>query len=793
MKTMKCDYLSPRPVKPEIVTIAGGKTAALPRACPVNKYANDAAPGRWLVACPVEPGAGEKLAAAIAAGGERAAEAAGGLRLLGGKLILKRTWPQFADAIDLHALGGGKPETRSVLLMGIDVPSPLLVRVCIGAAGMNVAGEMWINGQAVAHGQFVRLGKGRHAVVVEAYHGHRGQYIDWKLARLSPRFTEVTTREIDEVHDWRLSLWQAERDAVTADAGKLLASVKIDESTIRGRDGFFRVARSVNGRWWFVDPRGRAFYYTGITGLNNGGTGGRRAHKPRVKEARVRQWMELLRQWRYTGMGAWTTSEFFGRGMPFTEVVEGYYVKPWLKVKFPDVFDPRWRANVGAKCKRLCPPLRNNRDCVGYFLENERGFMELQHHGERLIVNSPAYRYAGAVKEDRLVLAAEPDLNTRGLSLLQFALSLKPSTAAYRTAWEFVLKRHGDLKGLGRAWGIDLGCRDQVRRLTANEILLIGDGYQADQADFVKLWVARHHGVMIDAIRKYDSNHLILGMRWGGGPPAPATGEAERQLGEVYSQNCYQADLYETYEATYREMRMPMLNGEYGLDTDSYSLVRNPIEPPGGYSIDERRELRIRHGLDRVFAHRGVVGMTRYRWHGVAVGGGEVRWANVPEIFRINSRAVPLAVASDRPAGAPKRAPHGQYFLTLHGGSVFVDTLPAWRKGEKDSYRVRSGNVRVGVVCRHGRWEARVYGDGIDGELTEAANLPGGRVRLAMKVRITPTLFTAATAKATYVLDLRRDASGAGVEGTFTGRYEGHEARGHVVGGLFRPAATVNC
>jgi len=791
MKQGSAKMFPPRPARPEITTIAAPKGFAPgPRATPVA-LADDAMPHEWLYACPVEAGAGEKLAAMLAGGSVPAAEALAALRRLPKTRIRKGAWPQFADAIDLKAVGGEKPELRSVYFTVVRTAKVRLVRVCHGAAGMNVSARMWVSGRQVAHGQLVRLGKGAHPVVVEAYHGREGVWLKWNLAHLAPRFTEVTAGEIDEVYRWRLSLWEAEQAADKADEGKLLAKVRIDPATVTGSEGFFRAGRSVNGRWWLIDPSGRAFYYKGVCGLNNGGIGGRRAHRRRVAPATVRQWIGLLKQWRFSGMGSWTTSEFFDKHLPYTDIIEGYYVRPWLKLKFPDPFDPAWRRNLTAKCRRICSPQRSSRDLVGYFLENERGFMEGLHLGERIVANSPAWRYAGPVRADRLVLAAEPKLDTRGLALLQFALSLDDKAHAFGRAWQFVLSRHGDLAALSKAWGVEIASAETIRQLTANEVLLISESYQADLYDFVKLWVGEFFRAHTEAIRRFDPNHLILGMRWGG-TPGPAVLEAEKEWGQVLSRNNYAAEFYEHFDDLWQQTHLPILNGEYSTDTDSYTIVRNPIEPPGGYDPAERQAVRARQAMDRIFSHPGVVGVTKYRWHGRGdnlFNDGQIQWENVPALYRINTRAVSEAVRWDRPPRPPAGPLNGLFFVTLVGGTVLVDTLPAAREGDADSYRIRTGQLRIGLVCRRGKWDRQVYGDGIRGKLTEARRLAGGQVRLAVTVERHPTMLTDTRANARYTLELLGD--GEKLEGTFDGTYDGRKTSGRAIGYCFRPAASV--
>ena len=782
--------LLPKPARPGITEIPAAEGFAPAEGVPVAAFADDAVLTHWLYACPAEEGCGEKLAAAGHGGGAAGAAALAGLRPLPAEMVVPDSWPDVTDAIDLKAVGGGEPDVRSVYLAVVANDRPRLVRVCHGAAGMNVSACMWVAGRQVAHGELLRLGAGAYPVVVEAGHGRDGYWIRWDLARLAPRFTEVTEAQIDEVHRWHVARWQATLDGAGADEDEMLSRIEFDPATIRGAEGFFRVGRSVNGRWWLIDPDGRAFYHKGCTGLNAGGIGGRRANLPPVPDETARLWAACLKQWRFNALGAWTTPEFFDKGIAFAETIEAYYVEPWLIEKFPDVFDPRWAANLDAKCREICTPLRDNRMLIGYFLDNERGFMDVLGQGVRIVSRSPTYRYAGPIPQEGLVLAAEPQLNIEGIGLLQFCLSLDESVLAARAAWEFVLSRHATPAGVGEAWGVEFGSKQAVRELTAREELLISEAYQEDLSDFVRAWVAQYYRVFTETIRRYDPNHLTLGMRHGG-TPSPAVLEAEAEWADVVSRNNYRAQFYEAFDDCCRGSDRPVLNGEFSTHTDAFTLVRNPIEPPGGYDETTRQAIRAREALDRICTHPGVVGYTKYRWH----GGGDKLWQDgapamhiVDPLRRANYRAVSIATSWDHPPRTEHGPLHGQVFVTLVGGSMSAHELPAPKAGAEPSVQIRAGEVALGLVCRAGTWDARVHGDGIRGSVTDQKT-EGSRYHVTLEVKVVPGLFTRSPAEARYSIDLVRDDTK--LEGTFEGTHNGRPVAGRAIGYLFRPAATV--
>jgi hypothetical protein len=787
--------LLPRPRPPRVISIAAPRRFVAQPGAPVVAFSNDRVITRWLCRVPVEAGAGAQLARAAGQPAKTDSEAFGALSPLPRTAIVKDSWPDVTDAIDLNPLGNGQARVHSLFFTVLRVSRPRLARVCHGACGMNTSARMWISGRKAPHGTLVRLAAGRHPVVMEVYHGHDGEWIKWNMARLAPRFTVVTKAEIAEVHRWHLRNWEFTRQAARMDESRLFAGVRIDPATLRGREGFIRVGRDGNGRWWLLDADGKILYHRGSTGLNAGGIGGRRASLPPVDERTARKWISYLKKWRFNAMGAWSTPEFFDKGLAFAETIEGFYVEPWLETKFPDVFDPKWAENLDAKCRSICPQLKDSRRLIGYFLDNERGFMEVPSHSERYEAASPTYRRDGPLPEHGLELAAEPKLNVRGVGLLQYCLSLNGGRPASERAWQFVANRHGTVENVGRAWGVAMTSREDIRRMTASEELLVSETYLRDLRDFVALWVEQYYRVFTETIRRYDPNHLILGMRHGG-TPAPVTLAVESRWTDVISQNMYRAEFYENFDLTYRASGgAPILNGEFNTHTDSYNLARNPIEPPGGHDVATRWHLRGQTALDRLATHPGVVGYTMYRWNGH--GNDDKLWAadrpNQPvadELCRTNYRTTAIAASCSRHATRPAGPLSGQVFLCLENGASHRTPLHAARPDAKPGTLVSAGSLHIGLVCRQGRWSPTVYGDGIRGRVT-AQKRSGQNYRLRFRLKRVPGVFGAKeTTEAVFTVEVAYD--GRNVDGAHTGRYGGEPVSGRVLGFLYRPVPTPN-
>lgn len=194
------------------------------------------------------------------------------------------------------------------------------------------------------------------------------------------------------------------------------------------------------------------------------------------------------------------------------------------KFHVPDVFDPQWVADCGAKAKLLCTLRRDSRQLVGYFTDNEINFGD------------------------------------RGYVLLDICRKGDPNMPVTKAARAFT--------GTSQEW--------------------------------VKVFASRYFQTAHDLIRKYDSNHLILGCRFGG-PPGPEVFAAIAPLTDVVSANNYRMAFHEMMDQYYKATGKLILNGEFNWWSDRFR----------GRNQFQKGEAALR----KVFTHPGVVGYTWYRWN----------------------------------------------------------------------------------------------------------------------------------------------------------------------------------
>lgn len=250
----------------------------------------------------------------------------------------------------------------------------------------------------------------------------------------------------------------------------MVSSLEFKSKTVRGSPGFFRVARTAAGNWWFVDPFDRAFFAAGVTGRHD-------APYP----------LASLRHWHFNVV---LTEAIVGSGpnvawLPSVDLIQAGAVIHSGHTRLPDVFDPGWQDAATARARTICQPWAEERGVIGW-----RTDVRLEWGLD------------------------EPESRP---TLLQRCLSLEPSYPAYHAAWEFVLALHGGtVEGLASAWAVPLRNRELLREWTREEKGIRTLGYLADQRRWGDEYARRYYKGAADAIRQAAPQHLVFAPAAGG-------------------------------------------------------------------------------------------------------------------------------------------------------------------------------------------------------------------------------------------------------------------------------------
>jgi hypothetical protein len=333
--------------------------------------------------------------------------------------------------------------------------------------------------------------------------------------------------------------------------------------TVRGAAGFFRVARTHAGQWWFIDPAGRPFFARGVHGV------AAEAEAARDPAAR-------LRGWGFNTLGCGSDRLYLEEGLAFLATVDfcgaGEAVR-LAGVRLPDVFNPAWPRWAGRRALEVCAPLAETREVLGWLADDGPGW-----------VPRPAAERPG---------------------LLQVCLSLEPGLAAYHAAWEFALALHqGRLETLARDWGVALANKEGLRAMTRAEQGIATAGYLRDDGRWSREFARRYFSVTAAAIGEHAPNHLRLGCRWRG-PVTPALLEACAATADVCLLDHGELPV---------QAAAPVMLGDFSWTGADFRAARGRRRGLGPTAV-ERMLRRGRRVLARAVAHPAVVGYVWSRWH----------------------------------------------------------------------------------------------------------------------------------------------------------------------------------
>lgn len=372
--------------------------------------------------------------------------------------------------------------------------------------------------------------------------------------------------------------------------------------TVRGADGFFRVAEDRTGRWWLIDAENRPFFCKAVHGVGPAETFGTPAPVAR------------LRRWGFNATGAGSAVAGEG-GLAYIASAGFCQAGPLIHsggARLPDVFAPDWPRLATAWAAERCTPFADDPRLLGWAADDAPGWAQPLSSFSPSGLSASTFPSASPPASSPS-LAPAPDeghplspLPSPSPTLLQLCLSLEPAFAAYHAAWEFVLALHGGrLESLARAWGVPVPNRVSVRELTRTERGLATRGYHRDDVRWSREFARRYFTTTAAALRAADPNHLVLGCRFAGPVGAAILAECVYPAVDVA--------LVDWNELPSGTTGGPVLADNVGWAEEKF-FAASVTTRPGRLTAVERMLRRGRAALDRTARHAAVTGYVWRQW-----------------------------------------------------------------------------------------------------------------------------------------------------------------------------------
>ncbi len=271
--------------------------------------------------------------------------------------------------------------------------------------------------------------------------------------------------------------------------------------------GWFHL-EEIHGRWWFVTPEGRGFI---ATGFNHAMLKWLNASYNREHWKDVLEHPELYdkmviddaKNWNMTMLG-YGGLRAKGR-FPYAYRITFPGVSNWmLQAEFPDIFAPEFEQQCASAVERDTAGFTEDSYLIGYFFNDCPEWPILDRVSKRRPLN-----WINAIK------------------------SMGPQSAGKQKYVELMRERHGSIESFNAVYGTAFPSFDDV--LASQDFIfeVANDDSirRADDEAFLSLMAERYYSITVDAVRRADSHHLILGEIFDGNrgiPPQVLDAAAKR-------------------------------------------------------------------------------------------------------------------------------------------------------------------------------------------------------------------------------------------------------------------------
>ncbi len=331
------------------------------------------------------------------------------------------------------------------------------------------------------------------------------------------------------------------------------ATKSVQFTKIRGKEGFWRLAHDANGVWWMLDPMNAPEFINAVTTVQpfqkgrdaegpsymsrdfNG------SENPTDLDAWAKATLARIHETGFKGLGAWCNPVFHNFDVPMTRDLN---VWTWQSGNSKRFYTPEWVTVAEQAIKTQVEQLKNNKNLVGYFIDNELDW------GDGFSGPSVYFDFRPASDPNRY-------------QVIQVIKTLWPSTDAFNKEWGTKLTNFDEMY----AW----------ERLPHDP----QDAYTKLFNAWVEHLATDYFKTTTTLIRQYDPNHLILGVRFRGYAP-PEVVRASKDYTDAQSLNYYVSDArldLDMFKMMYDASgQQPIIISEYSFHAlDGRSGNRNTV------------------------------------------------------------------------------------------------------------------------------------------------------------------------------------------------------------------------
>jgi hypothetical protein len=424
-------------------------------------------------------------------------------------------------------------------------------------------------------------------------------------------------------------------------------------SEVRGHDGFWRVAKTHEGIWWFLSPQNQVEFLNGVTTVQPA----LRGRDPRGPDYVSGDWdgrsdspsllawaqrtLGRVQSMGFKNLGAWCNPVMHQLPVPMTQDLNVWHWVPYDA----RLYSPDWRSSAEVAIRDQALPLRQNRNLIGYYIDNELNW------------NDDAV--GPRVYFDQL-----PPTDPNRREVVRVIRDTWPDVVAFNRDWHTTFHNWAELENHPK---LPMGAKS---------------GYELLENRWLLHYARSYFQMTTDLIRKYDPNHLILGCRFRGWAP-PEVPEGARGFTDAQSLNYYAADAlldYNTFRTISERSDQPLIVSEYSFHSlDGRSGNRNLSRFPALVSDQQARASGYREMTSRLARVPFVIGADWFQWMDEPPSGrlcdGED--ANMGLVDVHDQPYEPLADAVRKTTPA---------LNTLHAESAVVRDMTVWRQPPREAH-----------------------------------------------------------------------------------------------------------